>query len=161
VPSGIIVITVGNAVQIKRSCLSSVYFNYLSRIPGHAASWCQNNLQTLYTGVKTRHNIITIWFPFRELLVFRPILNENISYINIKNTISSFNIVSSFMDLSFACYVTKVCKHIQIWSFRMLQSFSATFGCILIESFWQTHFFRFPRNSGTNSFGSQQLLIRC
>jgi hypothetical protein len=25
---------------------------YLSRIPGHAASWCQNNLQTLYTGGK-------------------------------------------------------------------------------------------------------------
>jgi hypothetical protein len=46
VPSGIIVIsviTVGNAVQIKRSCLRSVYFNYLSRITGHAASWCQNN----------------------------------------------------------------------------------------------------------------------
>jgi hypothetical protein len=34
------VITVGNAVQIKRSRLSSVYFNYLSRIPGHAASRC-------------------------------------------------------------------------------------------------------------------------
>jgi hypothetical protein len=36
VPSGIIVIcviTVGSAVQIKRSRLSSVYFNYLSRIP--------------------------------------------------------------------------------------------------------------------------------
>jgi hypothetical protein len=45
-PSGIIVIsviTVGNAVQIKRSRLSSVYLNYVSRIPGHAASWCQNN----------------------------------------------------------------------------------------------------------------------
>jgi hypothetical protein len=37
-------ITVGSAVQIKRSRLSSVYLNYLSRIPGHAASWCQNNL---------------------------------------------------------------------------------------------------------------------
>jgi hypothetical protein len=33
------VITVGSAVQIKRSRLSSVYFNYLSRIPGQAASW--------------------------------------------------------------------------------------------------------------------------
>jgi hypothetical protein len=61
VPSGIIVIsviTVGNAVQINRSCLRSVYFNYLSRITGHAASWCQNNLQTLYTGGKTRHNML-------------------------------------------------------------------------------------------------------
>jgi hypothetical protein len=48
VPSGIIVvcvITVGSAVQIKRSRLSSVYSNYLSRRPGHAASWCQKNLQ--------------------------------------------------------------------------------------------------------------------
>jgi hypothetical protein len=48
VQSGIIVIsviTVGNAVQINRSRLSSVYLNYLSRIPGHAASWCQNNLR--------------------------------------------------------------------------------------------------------------------
>jgi hypothetical protein len=32
------VITVGNAVQINHSRLSSVYLNYLSRIPGHAAS---------------------------------------------------------------------------------------------------------------------------
>jgi hypothetical protein len=48
VPSGIIVIcviTVGSAVQIKRSRLSNVYSNYLSRIPGHAESWCQNNVQ--------------------------------------------------------------------------------------------------------------------
>jgi hypothetical protein len=33
-------------IEINRSRLSSVYFNYLSRIPGHAASWCQNNLAT-------------------------------------------------------------------------------------------------------------------
>jgi hypothetical protein len=45
VPSGISVITVGSTVQINRSRLSSVYLNYLSRISGHAASWCQNNLQ--------------------------------------------------------------------------------------------------------------------
>jgi hypothetical protein len=52
VPSGVIVIsviTVGNAVQIKRSCLSSVYLNYLSRIPGHAASRCAEGPATLYS----------------------------------------------------------------------------------------------------------------
>jgi hypothetical protein len=47
VPSGIIVIsviTVGSAVQIKRSRLSSVYFNYLTGIPGHVTSWCHKEL---------------------------------------------------------------------------------------------------------------------
>jgi hypothetical protein len=30
---------------MKHRRLSSVYFKYLSRIPGHVTSWCQNNLQ--------------------------------------------------------------------------------------------------------------------
>jgi ABC-type cobalamin transport system permease subunit len=43
VPRLLSVIAVGSAVQIKRSRLSSLYFNYLSRIPGHSACLCQNN----------------------------------------------------------------------------------------------------------------------
>jgi hypothetical protein len=52
------VITVGSAVQIKRSRLSSVYLNYLSRIPGHAASWCQNYQQlcTIFSMVFPAHS---------------------------------------------------------------------------------------------------------
>jgi hypothetical protein len=53
VPNDIIVIcviTVDSAVQINRIRLSSVYFNYLWRIPGQAASWRsrRNAPSTLY-----------------------------------------------------------------------------------------------------------------
>jgi hypothetical protein len=74
------VITVGSAVQIKHRRLSSVYLNYLSQIPGHAASWCQKNPQhfTLVSevGFSEGRNTPSTFHNMLSLLSFTVMSNE-------------------------------------------------------------------------------------